>query len=238
MLKAFGYRVLALFVAPGKAFLPPLTPSLWVLPFLVIAATDLTASFLLSDLYLEAQRAFAENLPIADADRELLLEQVERGRTRDFTPGVVLQFALGTIANTILLYVIPALVLYLGLTFGLGQRARFGHVLIVMLLSGMVLVLRKWTLTPLMLAQGTLDVYASPAVVLSREHGVAFQVANVLDLFHLFRMYLIVIGLTVVSRVTPMGAAGLVLGLWAVWSAIWIAIKSTPLGPALPAVVP
>jgi hypothetical protein len=74
-----------------------------------------------------------------------------------------------------------------------------------------------------------LDVYFSPAV-LTGTQGLGGFALNLLDLFDLWILALIILGVSTVTGMSRGRAAGLVLPLWGFYSLAKFGLKASPLG--------
>ncbi|MCA9730245.1 MAG: hypothetical protein KC729_21350, partial [Candidatus Eisenbacteria bacterium] len=103
-------------------------------------------------------------------------------------------------------------------------------VLGVFSLTGLVYAIREAVTIPLKLARQSLDIYTGPAALLSPDVGLIFKIAQMLDLFDLYRMFLVIVGLAVVGHVSTKRSAGVVLAFWGLWVVIQIGYYLSPLG--------
>jgi hypothetical protein len=231
-------RIVFLFTSPSRAFEPPQDFTLWLVPLVLIAVINVVEPMLLKDLYLDKMRHFAEETTLVpESQKELFLKQIEESGETAGPLAWVTQ--AGSVLVTLgLLYFLPAGIYLLGLNFGLGGTARYADVLCVVCFSSLLLVAREIVTVPLKLERGSLAVFASPAAFVPADKKLLLEALNVLDIFHLYRLFLIIIGFSVVARVSVRNSAILVVALWGLWSLCWVFLKLSPIGPMLPALLP
>lgn len=226
-------RFVALFASPRRAFLAPRGRSFWLIPLIVSALVQGAHAFFLSDLYSTEQRAAIESsTQFSEEQRTHILEQLDEN-SADAGPKIV-QTAIGMIAGVLLSLVVPAALLMFGINFGVGGAARFIDALGVLSLTSLVYVIREAITIPLKLSQQTLSIFTGPAAFLEKSDGILFHIATMFDVFDLYRLFLVIIGLSVVGKVTTGRSAVVVLAFWGLFVIVQIGVRLSPLGAILP----
>lgn len=225
-------RFFALFSSPRQAFVPPRGLSFWLIPLLITALLQGANTILLGDLYTQEQRrAIAESTQFTEEQRTRILEQIDEqaeSGQQVVNIGIGIVFvALGTLA-------LPAALLMVGINFGVGGAARFTDALGVLSLTSLVYVVREAITIPLKLSQQTIQIFTGPAAFIDESAGIVHHVAKMLDLFDLYRLFLVIVGLAVVGKVSTGRSAAVVLAFWGLFILVQIGVRLSPLGAFMP----
>ena len=121
-----------------------------------------------------------------------------------------------------------------GINFGVGGAARFTDVLGVLSLSSLVYLIREAITIPLKLSQQTSQIFTGPAAFIDKSAGLVHHIAVMLDLFDLYRLFLVIVGLSIVGKVSTGRAAAVVLAFWGLFVIIQIGVRLSPLGAFAP----
>ena len=222
-------RILALVASPRRAFSLPLHPSVWIAPLVILAAVQVSQSVLLRGLYQEkALAAIENNERIPEEQKQTILERMEAGQKNP--TAYIAQTAGGIVVGLGIGLLVPALLYFWGLNFLLGAASRFVEVFTVVVLSSMVLALRDVLLLPLKLTKGSLDVYTSPAAFVTSSNQLVIQALNKFDIFDLYRLFLLVIGFSVVALKPPGRTAIPVLIVWGLGWLLLLGCYMSPVG--------
>ena len=231
----FFARCVALFTAPRNAFRAPRGLTFWLIPLIVILAVTVVDSVLLGDLYNEQIiETIESNRSFSDEQRTLILDTLEAKNESGTTVSSILQTTVGAIVNEALAFFLLGLFYMFGVNFGLAGQARYLDVVGVLALSWMALVPRVLLTLPLKLSQGTLDIHTGPAALVSHQGGWLPTILGFFDLFDLFRLFLITVGLSVVGGVKTSRSVILVVAFWLLGCGFQIAWKMGPFGGMTP----
>lgn len=226
-------RFLALFSSPRRAFVPPRGRSFWLVPMILTGLVQGTHTFLLTDLYTETQRAAIESsTQLSEEQRAQILEQLDE--THAESGPKIVQTAIGMIAGVAFTLALPAALLMFGINFGVGGAVRFLDALGVLSLTSLIYAIREAILIPLKLSQNTVSIFTGPAAFLDKDAGILYHIATMLDLFDLYRLFLVVIGLSIVGNVSTGRSAAVVLAFWGLFVLIQIGVRLSPLGAFAP----
>jgi hypothetical protein len=165
---------------------------------------------------------------IPEEQREQILLRMEEAYAS--TGGFLRQSRGGVAGNVILSYLVPALLYLLGLNFVLGARTRFRDVFAVTVFSNLIIVVRDLIRVPLMLMKNSLYVFVSPAAFADPENRALVWALDRFDLFAVYRLLLLTLGLAAVARLAPKRAALPVLLVWLLVSLIGIGFMLSPIG--------
>ena len=228
-------RIPAVLTRPAAAFAGfTRKDTAWLFPAVLIALLlVLPAQTVLRPLYLDKQQAMMEQL----VDRGILTEEkahevaraVEEQKARPKPGALLWQTLLGMAIQIALRIVLPAALLLAGAVFVMEARTTFAPMLAVMAYGSLPAGVREIVRAPLQLAKGSLDVYFSPAA-LTGTQGMGGFALNLLDLFDIWILALVILGVSTVTGMSRGRAAGLVLPLWGFYSLAKIGLKASPLG--------
>jgi hypothetical protein len=209
----------------------------WIAPALIVAlCMTLPAHTLLRSLYADYQRTVIERyvergvLTEEQAHETLQRVEVEGAERGAVTAG--LQIAVGAVYQVALRIVLPAALLLAGVAFVMETRTRFAPVLAAVSYAALPAALREILRTPLRAVKGSLDVFFSPAALTGRDTVGGFAL-DLLDLFDVWVLALLIVGLAAISGIPRGRSAALVLPLWAVYSLLKLALRVSPFGAAI-----
>lgn len=230
----FLARCVALFTAPRSAFGPPRGLRFWLLPLLAILVVTVLDSVALQDLYNDqVYESMESNRALSEEQRTLILEALDKKAESSTTISSVVGVTAGAIFNIGIAFFLLGLFYLLGVNFGLAGSARYLDVVGVLALSWMALVPRILLTLPLKLSQGTLAIYTGPAALVG-DAGMLRTVLGFFDLFDLFRLFLLTVGLSVVGSVRTSRSAILVIAFWVLNCGFKIVWELSPFGGMTP----
>lgn len=225
-------RFFALFSSPSKAFAAPRGRAFWLVPMIITALVQGAHTTLLTDLYSQEQRkAIAQSSQFSEEQRARILEQLE---SQDESGLKIVQTATGMVIGALFTLVVPAALLMFGINFGVGGAARFTDALGVLSLTSLLYLVREAITIPLKLSQQTLDIYTGPAAFLDKSMGIVHHIAVMFDLFDLYRLFLVIVGLAIVGKVSTGRSATVVLAFWGLLLLVQIGMRLSPLGAFMP----
>jgi hypothetical protein len=210
----FPQRVILIYTDPERAMRAvDLRPQAWWQPLILLAILGVISISLTWDRVILPEQIEAIERRAGGADLEQAMSMVESGWMR----GVA--YASGALMPAVLA-VLVALASHLAAAFLLGGGASFVRTLAVVshaLLIGIVEVVAK---VSMMLIESTSKVYFGPALLLSPGDppGFLFSLLSHVDLFTLWELWLVAVGLAIVHRVKRSSILWALLGLWALWS--------------------
>lgn len=210
-------RFLALWSAPSRAFVPPRTHILFVLPLVLMVFVQCLDGYLLRDLYADQQASAMEKYldkhPELGGEARASFE--ERMNKQESGAGMALGLAGRSAAVLLIGVLLPVALLHFGTNFGMGGKLRFVDALRVYAWSSLVTTVSGLLLVFVKSAQGTLEVHTGPAAFVSADSGLLYYALQSLDLFALYHLVPLTIGLAMASGVSRQKAGTLVAILWA-----------------------
>jgi hypothetical protein len=230
-------RMVLVFTRPAEAF-RGLQQSRWswLVPATLVCLLMSLAPQFLHELQYERQQATLDALIERgvlseaqghDARQRIADDAAARGPGR-----VAQQVLLGLVASLAFRFVLPAALLLAGLRFVLERNTRFPVVLATLSFAALPAGLREILRTPLQHAKGSLDVYFGPAALVGHTRSVGAYALSLLDLFDLWVLALLTVGLAEVTGAPRGRVAGLVVPLWLVSVLLRLGLKATPFGAA------
>ncbi len=227
-------RFILIFMRPAVAFLGLRGDRwAWVWPALVVGLVLSAAPHFVSDLHFEKQMRALDDLEdrgllVAEGAQEARARIIERQETTG-TGRILTMTGIGVVSTVVLRFLLPGALFLLGLRFVMDSRAGYPAVLAVLAYSALPAAVRELARTPLQKAKGSLEVTFSPAVLAGTD-GVGRYALAQLDLFDLWILALLIMGLARVGMISTARAAALVLPLWLVFTLVKIGLKASPFG--------
>ena len=100
--------------------------------------------------------------------------------------------------------------------------------------SGLIQIPRELIRLPLMLAKGSVEVYTSPAAFAATDNRAVIYGLQMFDLFDLYRLVVLAMGLAVVSALPVRRAAYPVLVIWLLFGLAGVGCALSPIGQYMP----
>ncbi len=205
----------------------------WILPTVLVALVMAAAPQFVSDLHVQRQTAVLDQL----IDGGVLTEEEahearQRIATGDEERGFakILPAALWSMGSIVVFfYLLPAALLLVGLRFVMEGRGHFRDLLGVVGYASLPAAVREIVRTPLQAARGSLEVHFSPAVI-TGTNNLGGYALGLLDVFSIWILVLLVVGIASVGGISRGRAAGLVIPLWIASVIFRVGIKASPIG--------
>ena len=212
----FLRRALDLFIAPGACFAAvERVPKTWWQPLLVLTLASVAlVAFGYEQIILPAQlEAMRSQSEISGADLARAEEVIRSPMVRAI--GIA-----GAALGLPIVALLMALIAHLAVGFLLGGGGTFLASWAVVCYALLVGVLELLLKLPAMLKQGTPEIFFGPALLLERTEppSFLFQVLKEFDVFTLWKIALIAVGLAAVHRVRPKTVLVTLLGIWLLWA--------------------
>ena len=213
-------RVVDVFVAPSKTFKDILRSSNWLLPLLIMAIIGMGSAF-------AVDRTVGYT---AVAEQQMMKNSMQADRINSLTPdqraNAIAMSAKWTRISTycsfifILIFVaVHSLLLWATFNFGLGAKTTYGQVFAVVMFAGLPKAL-IWVLSIVLLFSGVgLDNFDAQNPVGTNlgyymTSPALKALGSGLDIFGLWALALLVLGMAIISKKTIGQAAAVVVGWW------------------------
>ncbi|MBT4499909.1 MAG: hypothetical protein HOC74_19430 [Gemmatimonadetes bacterium] len=225
-------RLLRVFHDPGRSFSAIVgreSANDWLLPVLLASLVGVGAYFLTVDLVvdLESPAAREQMAEMSEAEREQYVQGIQTYGWMQMP--VMMFFSLAVVSGVLLMFT----------RYLFDKEVSYRQMLVVKGYASMVLIPEWIVRTPLILIQETADVYTGPGVFVPAEMANSFfgKMLIGINLFDLWQIWIMGIGIAVMSRAPVKKATLLLLILWGLWIMGGAAVESMasgmpPAGPA------
>jgi hypothetical protein len=218
-------RIMGVFFSPKKVFEYLREKPSWLVPFMLICVIAVISNILVRDFAIQEQIERVQmSQQLTDEQKDQIVENMQKSATGG-------RAMVGTILTPvfilIMLIVVSALFLFSGNTI-FGGQACFGQVLGMYAHAGLIAIPAAIVKIPIMLIKQSTKVQTSLAAVMpsGTEQSLLYRLLAKVDIFTIWELILVIIGISVIYRFTNKKAATLVLVLWAIWIAISLALGS------------
>jgi hypothetical protein len=209
-------RLVNIFFAPSRAFAGVSTRPGWLLPFLILVVVSIGFQTFTGSVRMEDMKREIRNDPnIPPMQAAMRIANIDSQRQSSiFTPRALLGMGILAAGKLVELSFI-ALAAWLAALLS-GASRGFSVTFAVVCLSWLVSIPELLLKTPLILAKQTMHVYSSLAALLpaSMQDSILFGLADGIDLFTIWKLVLLSIGLVIAVGVKTSRARIVVLCLW------------------------
>lgn len=217
-------RAIRVYTDPESAFAAvDRRPGTWWQPLVVLAILGGLSVYLIYDSVIQPEQ-------LAVLERRFEGEELTRAREA-IAGGVArnLAYVSGVIAPAVSA-VVSALIAHLIAAYLMSGKANFVRSLAVTSHALLVGVVESVVKVAMMLALSTSQVHFGPALFLDRPESPTFLYSLLaqIDLFTLWKIWLLAVGLAIVHRIGRSGLLWALAGIWALW-----AVGSSAVGAAL-----
>ena len=215
-------RVVDTFVAPSKTFKDILRSTSWWLPLLILVVVTMGSSFAIDKkVGFEAVAEHQMTKSPSGAERMQAMDPEQRSHAIHVSAMVTRIFTYASFIPIMIIVSLEALVLWGSFNFGLGAKTTFGQVFAVILYAGLPRIFISLLTIIFLFAGGSTDNFDIQNPVGTNvgyflgDSGAALKVAgSFLDVFGLWSLALLVIGMAIISRKSMGQAAAVVVGWW------------------------
>lgn len=215
-------RVVDTFIAPSKTFTDILRSANWLLPFIIMVVIATASAFAVDRTVgfpAVAEQAIARNSMASDRINGLPADQ--RAKVMQQQTTITKYSTYCSFIFILIIVAIHALLLWATFNFGLGAKTTYGQVFATVMFAGLPKAL-IWVLSIVLLFSGVgLDNFdvqnpvgtnigyymSSPALKMA---------GGFFDIFGLWGLALLVLGMSIISKKTIGQAAAVVIGWWLV----------------------
>jgi hypothetical protein len=221
-------RIIGVFASPKETFESIDRKPTWLVPFIIIVLVVIAMQFLVMDIGMRDQIAKME----ARGTPQEQLDQIQKSMAG---PTRYIQFGVIPIA-TLAIWAIIGGILLMGTNSIMGGSATFKKIFALEAWTSLIGVVGAALKTVLILSKGTSQGVATSLAILlptppiGETPSVVYRLLSKLDVFTIWSMFLWVIGLSVIGKITTNKSAILVISLWALWIIISVALGGV-LGP-------
>lgn len=216
----FAAKIAGIFLDPHRTFVSLDKKPDFLIPLIIIAvfATLFTyfAMPVISQFHMdEMMKRMAES----DISAEQMQKITEAGRTFGLVTPPIFVF-IGAV-------IISGLLLFAG-NIIIGGTQKFNKVLSIYSYSALIGVISYIVKLPLILSKNTLEVYTSPALFFpaSTKDTMIFKIAALLDIFTIWQIIVISIGMGIIYKVTFQKSLSVVGTMFVIYAAVSIIFSS------------
>ena len=221
----FWNQLVLVFSDPAAAFNRLVAHPRWVGAFLVVAVVTVAGTQATYPLIMQMQRdAITQNPQLSEEQADLIMQRYERPLTPVWR---VMTSAFQVIGIAIWLVIMSAVLMFGG-NILLGGEAKFKTILAVATHSWLVTIPKMLLTAPLMLAKGSAAVSTSLQVLIPADRwmtplGVAL---GAFDLFSIWMVVLIIIGISAAYRFSRAKSAAIVVSLYVFMVLVGVAFSA------------
>ena len=183
----------------------------WLLPTVILAVLSLSCSWFIRPIVESTRDAIIESqlhqLPVEQKESVLDIQKTAR----------VIGFLLLPILCFLSLFAVGAVLF--GLNKLLSGMASYEQVIAIYAYSSLIDVVRLLVITPIIISENSLDVHIGFDSLLSEQASRTFigHVVSKIDIFDVWQVLVISMGLAVVGQISNRRTLGTILGLWFIW---------------------
>ena len=219
-------RLVGVLIDPGRTFLSIDRKPTWLFPVIVMVLAVIISNALVADFRIqEARQGIAQNERLTPEQRENIYDRMDEQQAQPFMK--LLTYVIGPIVGVLGFIFVISGALYFGGTVMLGGETPFKKVLSVSSWASMVTIPELLLKTPLMLLKKSPQAHISLAALMpsGSEKSLLFNILKHTDLFVIWEITLISMGLALVYRFTTKKAAGLVIGWYLFYVVLAVAFS-------------
>ena len=181
------------------------------MPTVILTVLSLSSSWFTRPIVESARDAIIESqlLHFSVEQKESVLEIREAARSIGFLLSPILYFFILFVVGTVLF----------GLNKLLYGMASYEQVIAIYAYSSLIDAVKLLIITPIIISENTLDVHIGFGLLLSEQVSQTFigHVIYNIDLFDIWQVLVVSIGLAVIGQISKRKTLGTVLGLWFIW---------------------
>lgn len=224
-------RVVSVLFNPAQTFAAIRERPTWLVPFVLLIAVSLTGAFLVSQkvdwVEVAEETLAAQNRPMSESEREQAIDAMEK-----FMPVSTL---IGPLMAWPVFTLLTALVCLVGINALGGQlsyKQSFStvvHSTMPQLLAGLLtipVVLGRPSFTFFELQGGSFLKSNLGAFATEETPGALRALMGSIDLFTLWGVVLLSLGLAIVGRLSKGASAAVAIGVWVLWTLILVGLAS------------
>lgn len=206
-------RIVKVFYSPREVFAYLGEKPDWLVPLIILMVVSVLAVFLTYSpiIKVEQMRRFEDSSRFTQEQIEEMKKGFEGNR------GLIIALAGTVVVAPIALLMVSAILF--GVFSLIGGEGKYKKVLSVYSYSSLIAVLSIVIKTPLQLAKGSSQVYTSAALAVPglSPQSTLFRILNSFDIFTLWQLWAVILGLATIYGFTTKKSAMGVLSIWAIW---------------------
>ncbi|RKY54848.1 MAG: hypothetical protein DRP89_04430 [Candidatus Neomarinimicrobiota bacterium] len=209
--KSIFTKLISIFWEPSATFRSLKIKTRWfdiVIPILLVSLVSIISIPYVTPIAIEQQKSRIEKSErLSDEQKEMAFERMDK------QVGSVVPYVSAPISVAVKCVII-ALIMWFAGNFLLGGESKFVPVFAVTAYACLIDIIAVAVKVPLMVSQQTMKVYTSPALFFEESSTFLFRFIATLDVFALWKVILISIGLGVIYDLKTSKAFWVILLLW------------------------
>ncbi len=215
----FLTKLVLLFTNPAKLFANLKLYPDWLIPIIIIIVCSIGSAWINQDLIKQRQiDKISKWEQVPDEQREAAIQKTEESGIISTTVGITV--------FTFVIFLFVSLLFWVSGNFVFGGSAKFVSVLSVYTWGSLTFIPEEIIKTILRGVRSTYDVYSSLALLMDPEQSktVLFKLANAIDIFSIWRLFLWGLGLSIIYNFTRGKSYGIVIFWYVFGVLIWIGL--------------
>lgn len=208
--KAWG-----VFFDPRRTFSSLSERPTWILPMIVLIVIVMISNVLVSDFRIqEAREKIDQNPRLSAQQKEQILDRMEEQQAKPVMK--LLSYVIGPIVAIFVIFLVVSGFLYMGGNVLLGGEGSFKKIFSVYCWSNLVAIPGFIVKMPLILVKKSSQVQTSLAALMpsGSEENLLFKILTHTDIFVIWEIWLISLGLAIVYKFSTKKTLSLVIGLY------------------------
>jgi len=207
-------KMVAIFWEPSAAFRALVTRTGWldiVVPLLLVILVSLASMPYITPLAIEEQKdRIARSERLSDEQKNLAYDRIDQ-RTNSISP-----YLSGAVFLIVRAAVVAAVLMLVG-NFIFGGEIKYKNMLAMSAYVSLIDIIMNAVKIPLMVSQQTVRIYTGPALFLQDDSTFLFRFFANLDLFVLWKVILLGIGVATFTKVKTGKAFGAIFTCWIIY---------------------
>ena len=207
-------KIISIFWSPTEPFKSLKENVNWVdivIPLLLVVIVGwITVPYVAPISTKVAQQRIENNENLSEQQKEQSLESIEKSTGG---PLKYIMVIIGTALNAAIL----ALVMWLAGNMFLKGEVEYTRIFAMTAYISLIGIIASAVRTPLMVSQGTTEVYTGAAILFEKSKTFFFRLMKQIDVFSIWKVILFGLGLGTLYKSEKNKALYLTFGLWAIW---------------------
>jgi len=210
-------KIISIFWSPTETFKSLKENVNWmdiVIPLLLVVIVGwITVPYVAPISTKVAQQRIENNENLSEQQKEQSLESIEKSTGG---PLKYIMVIIGTGLNAAIL----ALVMWLAGNMFLKGEVEYTRIFAMTAYISLIGIIASAVRTPLMVSQGTTEVYTGAAILFEKSKTFFFRLMKQIDVFSIWKVILFGLGLGTLYKSEKNKALYLTFGLWAIWTIV------------------
>jgi len=215
-------KVWGIFFDPRRTFSSLSEKPTWILPVIVLIVIAMISSVLVTPFRMqEAIEKIDQNPRLTAEQRERIIEDMQERQAKPWMK--LISYGIGPIVAIFFIVLVVSAALYFGGNVLLGGDSSFKQIFSVYSWSSLVSIPALIVKAPLMLVKNSTHVHTSLAALMpsGSDESIFFKILTHTDIFTIWEIWLISIGLAIVYKFSTKKSAGMVIA----WYVFYVVVS-------------